>query len=324
MSDIIRKFTSKYGIIIILVLLFAFFSFTSSAFLSSTNLINIARQMAMLGISAVGMTFVMLTGGIDLSVGSIISLTGIVTAISMVTLHLNMIIAILLGLAVAVIVGLINGIAVTKFKIPALITTLGTMTSVRGLSFIFTGGMPVFGFPNSFNVFGRGSIVGVPIPVIIMTVIFFIGWITLNRTKYGRYLYAIGGNDEAARLSGINVPKNLLLAYLFSGLLTGIAGIIMLSRVNSGQPTTGTGFEMDVITAVVLGGINIAGGEGNFIGFIYGILIIGVLSNGMVLLNVYDYYQMLIKGLVLLFAVGIDKYYKNKKYIERIQQSEVL
>ncbi len=305
-----RKLISKYGIVVILIGLFIFFSVISDAFLTMQNLTNIIRQFAMLGISAVGMTFVILTSGIDLSVGSNLGLTGVVAAFFMVNMQANPLLAGLLALMAAVAVGAINGISITKFKIPPLIATLATLTSVRGVCYIITGGLPVFGFPESFDWIGRGMIGPLPVPVMFLVVIFFIGWVVLHKTSYGRYLYAIGGNPEAARLSGIPVQRNLFLTYIYSGLFTGIAGLIMLSRLNSCQPGTGLGFEMDVITAVVLGGVSIAGGEGLFMGVVYGILIIGILSNGMTLMNLYDYYQQVVKGFVLLIAVGVDQYYK--------------
>jgi len=306
-----RKITSKYGMLFILIALFIFFSLSSKAFLTQQNITNILRQFAMLGVSAVGMTFIILTGGIDLSVGSVMGFTGVIAAIGMVNFGLNPFIACLFALLSSSLVGAINGLAITKFKIPPLIATLGMLTSVRGITYILTGGLPIFGFPESFNFLGRGMIGPLPVPVLIMILIFLLGWIVLYKTRYGRHLYAIGGNAEVARLSGISVQKNLFFTYVLSALFTGLAGIIMLSRLNSCQPTTGTGFELDVITAVVLGGISIAGGEGSFIGVVIGIFIIGILTNGMILMNIYEYYQQLIKGLVLLLAVGIDQYYKH-------------
>ena len=300
-------FFRKYGMLLVLVVLIAFFSFGSKYFLTGDNIINVLRQVAVCGISAVGLTFVMLTGGIDLSIGAIIGMTGVMTAIAMVQWHLPMMVAVLIGLLMGLIVGFINGALVTYVNIPALITTLGTMTSVRGLCFIVTGGLPVYNFPDSFDVFGKGYVSVVPVPVIIMIIILVIGWYVLNKTRYGRYLYAIGGNAEAARLSGINVNKNKVLTYVYAGVLSAIAGIVELSRLSSGQPNTGNGFEMTVITAVVLGGISVAGGEGKFFGVVVGVFVMGVLTNGMVMMNIYEYYQQLIKGIVLLVAVGIDQ-----------------
>lgn len=306
------KYFNRFGILMVLIFLFIIFSILSPAFFTAGNLINVARQVAMIGISAVGMTFVILTGGIDLSVGSVIALTSVTTAIAMATYNVPPVLAVLIGLLIATTVGLINGAVVTRFKIPPFICTLGIMTGTRGLSYILTGGLPVYHFPKSFSVIGQGYILMIPIPVIIMAAVFVFGWIVLNKSRFGRYLYAIGGNAEATRLSGIKINKNLLMAYVFSGFFTGIAGIVTLSRISSGQPSAGNSFELDVITAVVLGGISIAGGEGRFTGVIYGVLIMGILSNGMVLLNLYDYYQMVVKCIVLLLAVGFDQYVKAR------------
>jgi ribose transport system permease protein len=305
------KYFNKFGILMVLIFLIIIFSILSSAFFTVSNLINVARQVAMIGISAVGMTLVILTGGIDLSVGSVIALTSVTTAIAMATYKIHPVIAVVIGLLIATAVGFINGLIVTRFKIPPFICTLGMMTGTRGLSYILTGGLPVYNFPETFSVIGKGYFLIIPIPVIIMAVVFIFGWFVLNKSSFGRYLYAIGGNAEASRLSGIKINKNLIMAYVFSGFFTGIAGIVTLSRISSGQPSAGNNFELDVITAVVLGGISIAGGEGRFIGVIYGVLIMGVLSNGMVLMNLYDYYQMVVKCIVLLLAVGFDQYAKS-------------
>ncbi|MES2434854.1 MAG: ABC transporter permease [Pseudomonadota bacterium] len=304
-----NRLASRYGMAIVLVGLIVFFSLASEFFLTQQNLTNVLRQVAMLGIASVGMTLVVLTGGIDLSVGSTIALVGVVTALCMSSLGLDMYTAALLGIVTGAVVGAINGLAVTVFAIPALIATLGTLTAVRGFAFILTDGIPIFGFPPEFSYLGRGMIGPIPVPVLTMFVVFVIGWVILNRLEFGRYLYAIGGNREAARLSGISVGITLMITYVLAGIFSGVAGVIMLSRLNSAQPNVANAFEMDVITAVVLGGVSIAGGEGRFTGVIFGVFIIGVLSNGMVLLNVQDYWQLVVKGGVLMAAVGLDQYY---------------
>jgi ribose transport system permease protein len=311
---------------VVLLALVVLFSSLSDVFLTTENLTNIMRQVSMLGIASVGATLVILTGGIDLSVGSAVALVGVVSAIAMTQFGWGAVAASLLGIACAGGVGVVNGVAVSRFRIPPLIATLATLTAVRGLAYILSGGLPIFGFPHSFSFLGRGMIGMVPVPVIVMIVAMALGWVVLNRTRYGRYLYAVGGNAEAARLAGIPVARNLLKTYIISGLFTGVAGVIMLSRLNSAQPNTGTGFEMDVITAVVLGGISIAGGEGRFLGVVFGVFVIGVLSNGMILLNVQDYYQLLIKGGVLMFAVGLDQYYvaASQKASRRNQAAAIL
>jgi len=316
----VKELFSRYGILLILILLFIVFSIASPAFLQPTNLLNISRQIATLGIASVGMTFVILTAGIDLSVGSNIALVSIVSAMSMANWGWGTVPAVILGIAVAALVGVFNGICVTRFRIPPLITTLAMMTSIRGLVYIISGGLPIFGFPESFNFIGRGVVLGVPFPVYVMVIVFVVGWVVMNKTRYGKYLYAIGGNSEAARLSGINVRKNVFLTYVYSGMLAGIGGIVLLSRANSGQPTAATAFEMDVITAVVIGGISISGGEGRYTGVIFGVLIIGILRNGLVLMNVDAFYQQFISGLVLLLAVGIDQYTKYRSNLTKVQE----
>jgi len=304
----LREFSSRHGMAVVLLMLFVFFALSTDAFLSQQNLTNVLRQVAMLGIAAVGMTMVILTGGIDLSVGSTVALVDVVAAVAMTSLGLDIYSAGLLAILAGCAVGLVNGLAVTVFAIPPLIATLASLTAVRGFAYITTGGLPIFGFPPAFSYLGRGMAGPVPVPVIVMFVVLLLGWTVLNRTRYGRRIYAIGGNTEAARLSGISVGRTLVLTYVLAGLFTALAGLILLSRLNSAQPNVATGFEMDVITAVVLGGISISGGEGRFSGVIFGIFIIGILSNGMILLNVQDYWQLVIKGAVLFTAVGLDQY----------------
>lgn len=302
----------KYGIYIVLLLLVVFFSLTSSAFLVPSNLFNVARQVSMLGIAAVGMSFVLLLGGIDLSIGSQITLVNIVAAWLMVNGHLNPFTACLIALIMSSGIGFINGWVTATFQMPPLIVTLGSMTIIEGIAYLICKGIPIFGFSKSFSVIGQGYIGPIPIPVIITVVILGLGSFILNKTFFGRYFYAVGGNEEAANLSGINVKKVKYLVYTLSGLFAGIAGIVMLSRTNSGQALAGKGFEFDVLTAVVLGGVSITGGYGKISNVIAGVLIIGVLSNGLVLLNVSQYVQMITKGLVLVVAVAFDSVQKNR------------
>jgi ribose transport system permease protein len=304
-------FLKQYGIAVVLFVLILFFSITTTSFLRPENLWNVTRQVAMLGISAVGMSFVIITSGIDLSVGSLMSIVNIFCATLMVKIGIHPAMAVLLTLLMTVFIGFVNGVFINEFKVPPLITTLATMTSLRGLSYVLCAGMPIFGFADNFRLLGQGYIGIVPIPVIIMVCIFFLGWIFLNKTRYGRYIYGLGGNEEAVRLSGIDTKKVKYVAYMLCGLLTGIASIIMLSRINTGQPKIGTGFELEVITAVVLGGVSIYGGQGTLIGVFIGVLIMGVLSNGLILLNISEYYQMVIRGAVLMAAVVFDNFSKR-------------
>ena len=211
------------------------------------------------------------------------------------------------------ILGLANAFFIAQLKVPPFIATLGTMTSVRGIAYIITGGLPVFGFNRSFTVIGQGYVGVVPIPVIIMVVVFAFGIIFLNKTRMGRHIYGVGGNEEAARLSGVNVKKIKYLVYGVAGFMSSLAGVVLLARVNSGQPNAGTGYEMDVITGVVLGGVSMSGGQGRLIMVVVGVLIMGILTNGMTMLTINEYVQQFIKGLVLIGAVALDSFIKEQR-----------
>lgn len=303
---------SKIGVYVILVFIFLFFSVLTSTFMTTKNILNICRQVSMIGICSVGMTMVLLTGGIDISVGSLIALVGVVSSKLMVETSMPIIPAMLIGIAVSTLAGLFTGIMVAKFKIPALISTLAMLTIARGIAFILTKGIPIYGLPEAVKILGQGYLFSIPIPVIIMLITFLFGWWLLEKTRYGRHVYAIGGNEEVARLSGINVDWTKIKIYGLSGFFAGLSGVIMLSRINSGQPATSQGFEMDVITGAVLGGVSVAGGEGRIVNVIAGVMIMGILGNGMTLLNMDEYWQWVVKGLVLLFAVAFDNIQKKK------------
>lgn len=297
----------NYGIVMILVVLLVIFSIASRNFLKASTIFTILKQVSTVGIVSVGMTFVMLTGGIDLSVGSIIGVAAVGAATFM-QIGLHPVLACLFALLLGTLFGGANGFFVNFFSIPALIGTLGTMTSLRGVAYLITDGLPVFGFSDSFSTFAQGSLGIIPYPVIVMVFVFIVAGYVLSRTKTGRYLYGVGGNEEASRLSGINVKKIKYIAYSVSGLLAALAGIILLSRTNSGQPAAGSGYEMDAITAVVLGGVSISGGEGQLGLVVVGVIIMGVLTTGMIMCNINDYIQQVIKGLVLVFAVAFAKF----------------
>ena len=290
-----RRLLGKYGILLVLIVLSVLFGALSPVFFSTENIINIFRQVAVVGIVAVGMTFVILTGGIDLSVGSIIGIASVFTAELMLG-GMSAFWAVLFTLAICSLFGLLNGVIVNQLFIPPLVATLATMTALRGIAFIISGGLPVFGFSNTISPLGQGYLWLIPIPVIIMASTFATGFLSLNSTRFGRYVYGVGGNEEATRLSGISVKRIKFLVYTISGFLSGLAGVVLLSRINSGQPKAGQGYEMDVITAVVIGGVSISGGEGNIVLVIAGVLIMGVLSNGMILLNIDEYVQWVVKG----------------------------
>ncbi|MDY3999248.1 MAG: ABC transporter permease [Blautia sp.] len=289
-----------------LLLMFIFFSLMSSNFLTMRNLLNIAKQVSIFGIASVGMTYVILLGGIDLATGSIISFINIVAAYFMVNMGWNPVVAVILSLVISTGIGFLNGFIIAEVKMPPLIVTFASQTIFAGLAYIICNGTPISRFPESFLKIGQGYVGPIPVPVIIMAACFAVGGFILVKTYFGRYFYALGGNEEAAELSGIEVKKVKWLVYSLSGLFAGIAGLVMLARANTGQPNAGLGYEFDVITCVVLGGVSVNGGSGKISNVIAGVLIIGVLSNGMVLLNVSSYMQMVIKGIILLLAVGSD------------------
>jgi ribose transport system permease protein len=297
---------------VVFIVLFAVFSFANPRFLSSSNLFTIARQVSMYGIASIGMTFVILIAGIDLSVGSIITLVNIICAYLMVESGFSMTSAVLVSLTVATFIGLMNGFLVASVGIPAIIATFATQIVFEGVSYIICGGTPIFGFDERFKIIGQGYVGPVPVPVIIMIICFAIGSFILNKTFFGRYFYAVGGNEEASVLSGIKVKGVKYLIYALSGLFAGLAGIVLLSRTNSAMPTAGKGYEFDVITCVVLGGVSVSGGYGKISNVIAGVLIIGILTNGMVLMNVSTYTQLIVKGLVLMLAVGFDSIQRKR------------
>ena len=296
----------KYGITVVLIVLIIMFSIMSPVFLTVSNLMNIARQVSMIGISAVGMMFVLLIGGIDLSTGAIVSFTNVLAALLMTRMGMSPVLASILCLVLSAGIGLINGLLITLFHIPALIATLATQSVFFGVSYIISGGVSIFGFPESYSILGKGYLWIIPVPVIIMILTFGVGAFILKKTPFGRYFYAIGGNEEASHLSGIKVGRTKVMVYSLAGFFGGISGLIMLSRINSGQAITGKGFEFDVITAVVLGGISVSGGSGKIMNAIVGVLIMGILSTGLTLINLGEYPQMIVKGIVLILAVGFD------------------
>lgn len=308
----VKAIFTRYGILCVLILIIAFFGIASDKFLTQTNVINILRQVATVGIMSVGMTMVFITGGIDLSVGSVAGVAAVIAA-KMMLLDVNIFLIFLTILVISALCGLFNAFWINEVEIPPLITTLATMTALRGVAYIITGGMPVFGFGNKISVLGKGTIYGFPVPVLIMLLMFGLGALLLEKTKFGRYIYGVGGNVEATRLTGVNVKKIRYLVYMLCSILSGIAGVVLLARINSGQPKIGDGYEMNVITAVVLGGVSISGGAGKIMLVIVGVLIMGVLANGMILLNVQEYVQWVVKGIALLAAVGLDKFIQSRR-----------
>jgi len=277
-------------------------------FLTLNNLFNILRQVSINALIAFGMTFVILTGGIDLSVGSILALSSAFVA-GLMTDGTSALIAVLAGLIVGAVMGALNGMVISLGKVAPFIATLATMTIFRGLTLVYTDGKPITCLSQGgwFELFGRGYFWIFPVPVLTMLIAFAVLYFILKKTTFGRYTYAIGGNEEAAKLMGIQVNKVKIMIYSLSGLMAALAGIILTSRLNSAQPTAGTSYELDAIAAVVLGGTSLSGGRGWIVGTLIGALIIGTLNNGLNLLGVSSFFQLVVKGLVILFAVLADR-----------------
>ncbi|MGK9219977.1 MULTISPECIES: ABC transporter permease [unclassified Microbacterium] len=294
------------GIVLVLVVLVIAFSVMAPSFLDPSNLFNIARQIATLGICAVGFAFVLITGGIDLSVGYQISLYVVVCGMLMAESGLPWYLAVLVVLVLGTCIGVLNGLIITLTGVAPLIVTLSMMTVLNGVSYLLSRGLPIFGFPADFAILGQGAVLGVPVSLIVLIAVWAVGIFILNKTYVGRYFYAIGNNPEAARLSGVNTKATLILVYALCGFFTAIGAVLLLSRLSSAQSATGAGFEFSVLTACVLGGVSVMGGRGSLFGAFVGVLIVGVLDNGLVLLNVSEYIQLVIKGVILLAAVIYD------------------
>lgn len=303
---------STYGVFFILVIEFVIFSLASKSFLTLGNILSVGRQMSFTGIAAIGMTLVMLTGGIDISVGSMLAMAGVLCAKLSADVGLPLWIAVVITLLIGALFGLINGAAVTRLHIPALIATLATQTILKGIAYLLTNAVPVKNLSAPYKFLGQGYIFGViPVPLIITVALYVLAWWYLDKTYLGRRVYLSGGNEEAARLSGINTKWTITGTYVFSGVFAAIAGVLMAARLGSGQPSVGSGFEMDVITATVLGGISVNGGKGKVVNVFVGACIMGVLANGMTMLNINQYLQWIINGLVLLFAVTMSNLRKS-------------
>lgn len=302
------NYLKQYGIIIGFVLISAIISFISPQFLTLSNWTIIFTQVSINALLAFGVTFVIITGGIDLSLGSVVAVAGVFAASMAHPNDFPLIIPIACGLLAGLIIGAFNGFVVTKTKIAPFIVTLGTMTIARGLALIYSKGRPISNLSNSFEFIGGGALFGVPFPIIILAVVFIICSIILKKTILGRYIFAIGGNEQAARASGININKIKMTVYMISGLLAGLAGILLTARVTTGQPNTGAGFELDAIAAAVIGGTSTKGGIGSIGGTLIGALLIGVINNGLDLMNVTSYYQQVVMGIIIIGAVVLDSW----------------
>jgi ribose transport system permease protein len=290
------------------------FAFLSPHFLTADNLLNVSLQVSITSIIAVGMTFVILTNGIDLSVGSLVAFVGVI-ATSMMKLPMPTFVALALAIAVGLLIGAASGafagLVITRFRITPFIVTLALMTILRGGAFIYTQARPIWELPDEFKVLGGERLIGIPIPTIIMILVYVAAHIALTRTRFGRHVYAVGGNPEAARLAGIRTDRVLIQVYTLCGVLTALSGILLASRLNSGQPNAGLMYELDVIAAVVVGGTSLNGGRGSIIGTFIGSMLIGVLRNGLNLLDVESYVQQVIVGVVILLAVMADQWRKK-------------
>ena len=310
------KFLLEQRSIIALLVLIGVVSAINPNFFTVDNILNILRQTSVNAIIAVGMTFVILIAGIDLSVGSILALTGAFAA-SMVGTELSILLVIPAVLLIGTLLGTLSGVIVAKGKVQAFIATLVTMTLLRGVTMVYTDGRPIStGFSDTADAFaflGTGYLFGIPVPIWLMAIVFLISWYVLKHTKMGRYIYALGGNEAATQLSGINVDKVKIFVFAVSGFLSALAGLIVTSRLSSAQPTAGVTYELDAIASVVVGGTSLMGGKGRVMGTLIGALIIGFLNNALNLLDISSYYQMIAKALVILVAVLADNYLGSKK-----------
>ena len=321
-----RNIVSRFGALIFLILICIVFAVLEPAFVTPINIFNILRQVSIYGLLAIGMTFVILTAGIDLSVGSLLAVAGLVcaavekggTGLLQVTageargygLLTAVVAAVMVGLAG----GLLQGVAVSRLKVPPFIVTLGGLSAFRGAALLFSSGQPISAFRPAYTFWGQGLIGPVPVPVIFFFTFAIIAFVVLRYTKYGRHIYAVGGNKEAARLSGLNVDRLILSVYVISGFFCGLSGFLLSSRLNSAEQVAGQGYELTVIAGVVIGGTSLTfGGEGGIFGTVIGILLIGVLGNGLTLLNVSSYFQQVVIGLIIVFAVFFDQWIKRAR-----------
>ncbi len=300
----LRELLQRFGLILSFLLLCVVLSLLSDRFLTVNNAVNVLRQSTINGIIAVGMTYVILTAGIDLSVGATLALSTVVTA-NLLQQGIPVLLAVLIGLALGAAVGFLNGLIITKARVPPFVATLGMMTVGRGLALTYTQGRPITGLPEAFRFIGTGSLGPIPMPIVIAGLTFLVGWVVLSRTRIGEYIYAIGNNPVAARYAGIATDSYITFVYVLAGLLSALAGMILVARLNSAQPTAGIGYEFDAIAAVVVGGTSFAGGEGGLGGTLLGVLVIAVINNGLNLLNVSSFYQPVVTGIVIALALLI-------------------
>lgn len=319
------SFLAKFAPLIFLLLLMLVFAIMEPRFLSSVNLFNVMRQVSITGLLAIGMTFVILTAGIDLSIGSLLAFAGLVAAavakggmadrftVGDDTIGYGWQLAALAAIAVGLLGGLLQGVAITKLRVPAFVVTLGGMSVFRGAALLFASGGPISGFQPDYTWWGQGRILSVPVPVIIFIVAAIIAHVVLSYTRYGRRVYAVGGNPEAARLAGVNVNWVIASVYVIMGFFAGLGAFVLSARLNSAEAVAGTGYELTVIASVVIGGTSLFGGSGSIFGTVIGTILIGVLLNGLVLMNVNSYIQQIIIGVIIVLAVSFDTFAKSRR-----------
>lgn len=313
----IVAFLERYGVLLFLVVLIVLFATQNPRFISLRNVSNILTEVSIYGIIAVGMTCVILTGGVDLAVGSLLAFSAMCAAAVVMALGgafpMSWLVALVVACAVGTAAGYLQGKTVTKLNVPPFIVTLGGMTIWRGATLILNDGGPISGFDEGLRWWGRGDVLGVPVPVLVFIFVSALGYITLRYTRYGRSIYAVGGNPEAARLSGLNVKRILVSVYVLVGLLAGLSGFLLAARLGSAEAVAGVSYELRVIAAVVIGGTSLFGGLGGVGGTIIGSLLLGVLLNGLVMLNVSAYYQQVVIGIIIVIAVAFDTYAKSRR-----------
>lgn len=302
-----KSWLARYGLMLAFVVICAGLTVASPNFLTMQNLIIVVRQVSINGILAVGATYVLLTGGVDLSLGSVVALTGVVAASFAHPGEFPVVVPVALGMLAGTACGAVNGVVITYGRIAPFIVTLGMMTVARGLALVISGGRPVSNLSREFNSIGSGDMLGIPTPIAILVAVAVVSHLVLGNTRLGRYVYAVGGNEHAARASGISVAGVKTFAYTVCGTLAGLAGVVLASRITTGQPNAGMAYELDAIAAVVIGGTSLSGGVGGIRGTILGALLMGVINNGLDLLNVSSYYQQIVKGLIIVGAVWLDK-----------------
>lgn len=301
----------EYGVVFGFIVLCIVITIATPAFASQKNILNLLRQSSIIGIISAGMTFVIISGNFDISVGAVAALSGAVT-MKLATSGLNIFLAMAVSLVICAGIGFINGFVVAKIGIPSLITTMAMISIVKGAMLMLTGGYPITETYDFLDKIGNGYIIGIPIPVIVFAITVLIAWVVLSKTRFGRHVYSVGGNAEASKLNGINVDSYKIKVFMISALLAGVAGLVLVGRMGTASPAAGDGYDMDAIASVVIGGTSVAGGSGSPLKTVIGVLMMSVINNSFNLLGVDIYFQYIFKGLIILVAVGIDSYSKKK------------